>query len=88
MSRLLLILFVQILFFFQSNEQGLVQAAQNFIQVLNAPQKAKALYPFDAGERYNFHFFPKDDRKGIALEELTPDQQKAALQLMTASFSR
>lgn len=55
--------------------------------MLDAAQKAKALYPFDAEERYNFHFFPKEDRKGIAMDELSAAEKEAALNLMKSCLS-
>ena len=69
------------------NSQNLVAAANRFIVTLEAAQKVKAVYPFDSEERYNFHFFPKDDRKGISMNELTPAQKDAAMQLLKTSVS-
>jgi hypothetical protein len=67
--------------------QGMVAAADKFIGSLDAVGKQKALYPFDTAERYNFHFFPKDDRKGISLNELTPVQRQAAMGLLKSCLS-
>src|SRR5215218_1776856 len=64
-----------------------VTAATAFIATLNTAQKSKALYPFDSEERYNFHFFPKDDRKGISLNELSDKQKEAATRLMQTCLS-
>lgn len=67
--------------------QDMVAAANRFIASLDTAQKNKAVYPFDSDERYNFHFFPKDDRKGISLNELNAQQKDAAVILMKTGLS-
>ena len=75
------------LFTLSCKAQDMVTAANTFIATLNAEAKAKALYPFDSEERYNFHFFPKSDRKGIAWKDLAPNQQDAAMGLLKSCMS-
>jgi hypothetical protein len=70
-----------------SYSQDLVAAAETFIASLDAAGKKKAVYPFYTAERYNFHFFPKEDRKGISLSELTPAQRQAAMGLLKSCLS-
>jgi hypothetical protein len=70
----------------------MVLAAQKFLGSLNDEQKIKAVIPFDSPERTNWHFVPlesngKPTRKGLRLEEMTPDQKKAALALLRAGTS-
>lgn len=67
--------------------QGLVAAANAFIASLGADQKSKAVYPFESDERYNFHFFPKDDRKGLPWREMSAAQRAAASGLMKSCLS-
>ena len=67
--------------------QDMVTAANRFIATLDTAQKSKAVYPFESGERYNFHFFPKDDRKGIPINELNNRQQQAAWALVQTGLS-
>jgi len=62
-------------------------AAQKFLQSLSAEQKAKTQFSFDAEERYNWHYIPKDDRKGIPIGELNDTQRKAALALLHSAMS-
>lgn len=38
-------------------------------------------------ERYNWHYFPKSDRKGISLNELTDEQKKRAFLLLKSYLS-
>ena len=64
-----------------------VQRANNFISLLNSAQKEKALFPFDTEERFNFHFFPKDDRKGLIIRDMDPSQRSAAMLLFKSCIS-
>jgi len=61
-------------------------AAKAFLASLDASQRAKAAFAFDSEERFNWHFVPRE-RKGMPLKEMTPAQQKAALDLLRAGLS-
>ncbi len=65
--------------------QDQVQMAKKFIQLLSSEQQALTLFPFDTEERYNFHFVPLM-RKGITFNEMTDEQDAAALNLLKASL--
>ena len=67
--------------------QNAAPAAVKFINTLDSAQKLRTLYTFDIDERYNFHFFPKDDRKGIMINDLTPVQKQAAFNLVKTCLS-
>jgi hypothetical protein len=85
MNRLLLLvlsLSSNLIFQVSASCQGLVPAAQKFINLLDSAQKARALYPFDTAERYGFHYFPIDNRKGIPMDQLNADQSVAAMDLI------
>ncbi|PWU02887.1 MAG: hypothetical protein C5B52_04380 [Bacteroidetes bacterium] len=69
----------------QSNK--MLDAANQFLATLNATQKSKVIYALQDTERYNWHFIPKDDRKGISLNELNADQKKAAMNLLQTGVS-
>ena len=71
----------------QSQEKGMVAAANHLINMLDKDQKLKAVYPFETEERFNFHFVPKNDRKGISLNELNTAQKSAAMMLLKGSVS-
>ncbi len=71
----------------QVTEKGIVQAANQFIQLLDKDQQLKALNPFISDERYNFHFVPREDRKGIVLRDLSASQRSAAMQLLKMCLS-
>lgn len=66
---------------------GIVNSASKFISSLNKDQQLKASFSYDDDERYNFHFVPKDNRKGISLNELMPSQKEAAMSLMKSCLS-
>lgn len=66
----------------------IVNAANRFIKSLEKDQQVKALFPFEDEERYTYHFVPRDDRKGISMNELTPSQKAAAMTLLKACFSQ
>ena len=62
-------------------------AAAVFLNTLTAEQKAKTQIEFDHEERYNWHFVPMNDRKGISLNELNTVQRDAAMQLLHTALS-
>jgi len=63
------------------------QAATDFLALLDADQKAKALLPFNSEERFNWHYIPKE-RKGLHYKAMTPEQQKAAQALLLVGLSK
>lgn len=67
--------------------QEMVTAARQFLRSLDSAQRLEAMYPFDGTERYNFHFFPIDDRKGVPLRELNADQRRALFRLLHTGLS-
>ncbi len=69
-------------------QHEMVTAANQFLQLLNSEQKNKALIAFDNEERFNWHYFPKNDRKGIALKEMNSSQREAAMVLLKSALSQ
>jgi hypothetical protein len=72
----------------------MVLAAQKFLDSLSADQKGRTTFAFDSKERTNWYFVPKQDkqrkatRKGLALEDMKPEQKKLALGLLAAGTSK
>lgn len=73
----------------------MVAAAEAFLGSLKGGEKEKATFPFDSKERTNWNFVPLQDaktkaytRKGLPLEEMSPEQKKAALNLVKAGTSQ
>ncbi len=65
-------------------------AAQEFIQLLDDEQRKTALlsYKDDTDQRVNWHFIPKDHRKGLQIKHMSPAQRKVAHQLLQAALSK
>ncbi len=61
--------------------------AIRFLDLLTPVQKEKAQLPFDTVERYNFHFIPKNDRKGISMNELNKQQQGQVITLLRSALN-
>ncbi|MEJ7678237.1 MAG: DUF3500 domain-containing protein [Segetibacter sp.] len=87
MKRSLCLAVYCLIFTYSCRSQQMVTAAKDFINALDSSQKALALYPFDADERYNFHFFPIENRKGISFNELNSAQKQAANNLIKTCLS-
>ncbi len=68
-------------------------AGEKFLNSLSAEQKAKAAFAFDDKDRTNWQFVPYQDkqknplRKGLRLEQMTPAQKQAALELVKSGTS-
>lgn len=86
MKRLLLIC-ISLVLITSGKTQNIVSAANRFIGTLDPNQKLLALYPFDIDNRYDFHFFPIDNRKGITFNQLSHAQQQAGIALMKTCLS-
>jgi len=87
LKRFILFIAASLLFIPRGRCQELAAAAGKFISLLDSTQKAHALYPFDVDDRYNFYYFPVDNRKGVAMDELNDAQKQAAFNLLKTSLS-
>ncbi|HEY8934872.1 MAG TPA: DUF3500 domain-containing protein [Cyclobacteriaceae bacterium] len=66
--------------------QDPAEAARNFLNILDAPLKAKAQFAYADDERFNWHFVPRE-RKGVSLHDLNKKQRDAAFYLLESSLS-
>jgi hypothetical protein len=66
--------------------ESMTRAAGAFLARLDENGRAAAQLPFDAEERFNWHFVPKP-RAGLALKRMSAEQQRAALDLLRAGLS-
>jgi hypothetical protein len=64
----------------------MTDTANNFLVSLTAEQRARATFPFEDEERFNWHFIPRP-RKGVPLKEMTPEQRHLAQALLSAGLS-
>ena len=88
MKRSLLALAIPFLSVVCMAQDNLVQTADRFINSLTTVQQKKLQYSFTDDERFNWHFVPRTDRKGIPLEELNEQQKKAGFDLLGACLSK
>ena len=65
----------------------MTECANRFLNALDAHQRGKAIFPFDADERMNWHYIPRE-RKGLPLGEMTPYQKHLASGLLAAGLSQ
>lgn len=65
----------------------MVAAANHFLESLSGEQKKKTIISFENDERFNWHYFPKNDRKGIPLKEMNSSQREAAMSLLRSALS-
>jgi hypothetical protein len=73
--------------------EQMTAAAEKFLASLKAEQKEKATFDFDNKERTNWYFVPRQDgqkrttRKGLPLQDMTPEQKGLARALVAAGTS-
>jgi hypothetical protein len=63
-------------------------AAKAFIAGLSAAEKAQAVIPYDDAKRVDWHFIPKDERKGLQVKNMTEQQRKLAHALLASGLSQ
>src|SRR5579871_4373351 len=63
------------------------QAANDFLATLDAEQKQKAQLPFNADERLNWHYIPRE-RKGLNYKAMNTAQQQTAHALLLVGLSK
>jgi hypothetical protein len=66
--------------------EDMAQAAQAFLAALDNDARAKAQFPFDAEERFNWHFVPRP-RAGLPLKPMSEAQRVTAMALLKAGLS-
>ncbi len=62
-------------------------AAERFLAALEPEQKAKATFAFDAPERLNWHFIPRE-RQGLPIKAMSSEQRALAFGLVQSGLSR
>jgi len=65
----------------------MAEAAKNLLAALTPEQKAKAVFELKDGERFNWHFIPRD-RKGLPLKEMSTTQRHLAYGLLSSALSQ
>lgn len=67
-------------------DRDVATAAVTFLESLDNEARARAVFPFDGEERFDWHFIPRE-RQGLPLEAMTPDQRNAAHALLQSVLS-
>ena len=62
-------------------------AAGKFLESLSKEQRAAASMKYDDPARLDWHFIPKDTRKGLQIKEMNDQQRKAAYALLASALS-
>ncbi len=68
--------------------ESMASAAIDWLSTLDAEQKARAMQPFASPARTDWHFVPKNDRKGLQLRDMNDRQEAAALALVRSALSQ
>src|SRR5262245_30116865 len=71
----------------QSAGSDMTVAARSFLDTLSEEQRSKAVKEFGDTSRVDWHFIPKDARKGLQLRDMNEKQRKAAEALLAACLS-
>ena len=73
----------------QKSAATMAKAAGQFLDGLNADQRAKAAFPFDGEERLRWHFIPNEmfPRKGLMIKEMSEQQRRLAHDLLRTGLS-
>lgn len=66
--------------------RAMADAALRFLDALTDEQRAKATFPFQGDERYEWHYTPVD-RSGLPLKEMSAPQRELAFALMATGLS-
>jgi len=70
---------------------SMARAAEKFLAGLNAEQRDRAAFAFDAEERFNWQFMrdraDKPRFKGLSLKDMTAEQKKTAIDLLATATS-
>jgi len=63
------------------------QAAETFLNSLSFEQRHAACFEFEDAERFDWHYVPRS-RSGLALKDMTADQQALAREFLKTGLSR
>ncbi len=72
----------------ESAAREMTVSAQKFLDLLSAEQRKAAQLDYDTPKRVDWHFIPKDSRKGLQIRDMKPDQREAAHTLLRSALSQ
>ena len=74
------------------NYQGvggdMTRHAEAFVETLSEQQRERTILRYNDPKRLDWHFIPKNDRKGLQIKDMTPEQRKAAHALLKSALSQ
>ena len=70
----------------QPTEAAMAAAATALLSTLDEAQQSKIKFPFEAEERFNWHFIPRE-RQGLPLKAMDERQRNAAFALLRTGLS-
>lgn len=70
-----------------TSPQVMTLQAAKWAELLSEDQRAKAILDYDSPKRVDWHFIPKNDRKGLQVRDMTPEQRKHADRLVAVCLS-
>ena len=75
--------------FYKESRPGeeMSQAATAFVGALDDEQRKEAVMPYESPSRLDWHFIPKDHRKGLQVRFMKEAQRKIAHQLLQTALS-
>ncbi len=62
-------------------------AAQRFLKALTPEQRTVATLDYSAAQRLDWHFIPKNERKGLQLRDMNEQQRQLARNLLASCLS-
>lgn len=68
--------------------QDMTKAARAFVETLSEQQRQRVVLKYDDAARVDWHFIPKDNRKGLQIKDMTPEQRQAAHALLKSALSQ
>lgn len=69
-----------------SFQSAMADQAMTFLQALDPEQQQRAVFPFNSGERLNWHYTPRP-RQGLAFKDMSADQRQACDRLLQFTLS-
>ena len=67
---------------------AMTTAAGGFLKALTDDQRKQALLDYDTPKRVDWHFIPKDQRKGLQIKDMNDAQRQAAHALLKSALSQ
>ncbi len=68
--------------------ESMTGAATKFLASLDDKQRIQSTMPFESPKRADWHFIPKNERKGLQIKDMNESQRAAALALLRTTLSQ